>query len=166
MTRQQFALDHLVRVRQYALHLIDSIPTSEWFQMPSAGTTHVAWQVGHLAVAEYSLALERQRGKRSEDAALISTDFLEAFKRLSVPVAEPGKYPSAAEIRRVLDTVHQQALTELPALPDVVLDEVLGRSHPICRTKYDALVWCGQHEMIHVGQIGLLRRLLGHAPKW
>jgi hypothetical protein len=30
------------------------------------------------------------------------------------------------------------------------------------KTKYEAIRFCAQHEMIHVGQIALLRRLLGY----
>jgi uncharacterized damage-inducible protein DinB len=39
-------------------------------------------------------------------------------------------------------------------------------SHALVRTKYQALAWCAQHEVVHAGQIGLLRRLLGHPPVW
>ena len=37
---------------------------------------------------------------------------------------------------------------------------------PKVKTKIDTLRWCGDHELIHAGQIGLLRRLLGHKPVW
>ena len=30
------------------------------------------------------------------------------------------------------------------------------------KTKLEAITWCAQHEMIHVGQIGLLRHLFVH----
>jgi uncharacterized damage-inducible protein DinB len=34
------------------------------------------------------------------------------------------------------------------------------------RTKLEALFWCSQHELIHAGQIALLRRLIGKEPQW
>ena len=33
-------------------------------------------------------------------------------------------------------------------------------------TKLRALLWCARHEMLHAGQIGLLRRHLGYPPMW
>ena len=36
----------------------------------------------------------------------------------------------------------------------------------MAQTKLDSLFWCAHHEMLHAGQIGLVRRLLGQAPLW
>ncbi len=33
-------------------------------------------------------------------------------------------------------------------------------------TKLRALLWCAHHEMLHAGQMGLLRRHLGYPPMW
>ena len=40
------------------------------------------------------------------------------------------------------------------------------KPHGLFNRKIDGLYWCVRHEMVHAGQIGLLRRLLGHAPQW
>lgn len=37
---------------------------------------------------------------------------------------------------------------------------------PLAKTKMESLLWCAHHEMLHAGQIGLLRRQLGYAPLW
>jgi uncharacterized damage-inducible protein DinB len=66
----------------------------------------------------------------------------------------------------VFDRVHRQVLRELPGLPEADLDSPPFRPHPLARTKRECLFWCAQHEMVHAGQIGLLRRLLGHPPLW
>ncbi len=60
------AIDQLAQVRPYTLQLLDSVNDSEWFRMPEGGVTHIAWQAGHLAFAEYRLALERIRGAARE----------------------------------------------------------------------------------------------------
>jgi uncharacterized damage-inducible protein DinB len=36
----------------------------------------------------------------------------------------------------------------------------------LAQTKRASLLWCAQHELVHAGQIGLLRRLLGYPPLW
>jgi uncharacterized damage-inducible protein DinB len=166
MSRLRLALGQLKAVRKYTLRLLDGTEPAEWFRQPAEGVTHIAWQVGHLAMAEDRLVRQRFQGRRPEDEALISEAFIALFRRDSVPVADPTKYPSADEIRAVLDRVHRQALQELATLPDEALDEPPLAPHPLFETKLGALLWCAQHEMVHAGQIGLLRRLLGHPSLW
>jgi DinB superfamily len=162
----QLAIDQIVFARDYTVRLLDQTPTAEWFRQPSEGVTHIAWQVGHLAMAEYRLALERIRGPRPQDADLISDDFLCLFGRDSVPDADAAKYPKATDIRAVFDRVHQQTLRELATLDESELDKPVVKLHGLAKTKFRALMWCAQHEGVHAGQIGLLRRLLGHPPMW
>lgn len=166
MSRLALAVAQIVAAREYTCWLLDSIPSAEWFRTPQEGVTHVAWQVGHLAMAEYSLTLRRMRGERHEDERLIGPDFLAAFGRDSRPGLDPDQYPPAPEIRATFDRVHQQALLELEGIDDADLDTPLTQPHRLCRTKIDALWWCSRHEMLHAGQIGLLRRLAGHPPLW
>jgi uncharacterized damage-inducible protein DinB len=64
------------------------------------------------------------------------------------------------------DRVHQQTLAELQGLTESELDKTVLKPHPLVKTKLWALLWCAQHEAVHAGQIGLLRRQLGYAPLW
>lgn len=167
MSRTSDALEQIVFARNYTIGLIDTIPAADWFRMPPAGVTHVAWQVGHLAMAEYRLCLERIRGPRPEDANLLPPIFHQCFGRGSMPPdPDPAKYPPAAEIRAVFDRVHERALAELPGIPDADLDAPITVSHRFCKTKIQCVRWCPMHEMSHAGQIGLLRRLFGADPIW
>jgi hypothetical protein len=159
------AIDQLARVRPYTLRLLDSVDGAEWFRMPAEGVTHIAWQAGHLAFAEYRLGLERIRGTRPGDAELLPESFLRQVGAGSVPEPDPAKNPTPAEIRAVLDRVHQRMLEEARAFADD-WNAPVARPHPMFTTKLGSLLWCAQHEMVHAGQIGLLRRLLGHAPLW
>jgi hypothetical protein len=165
MSRLDLAIEQIVFARNYTIWLLDHTDPAQWFQQP-AGVTHIAWQVGHLALAEYRLALERIRGARPEDAALMSDEFMRCLGRDSVPDADPAKYPSPAEIRAVFDRVHEQTLRELRQLDESELDTPVVKPHRLAKTKLWSLLWCAQHEAVHAGQIGLLRRQLGHAPLW
>lgn len=164
MSRLELAVAQIVAARDYTAWLLDSIPPDNWFRAPSEALTHVAWQVGHLAMSEFRLGLSRIRGDRHEDDRLMSPAFLASFGRESVPNLDPATYPSVEEIRATFDRVHRQLLIELMDIPDAELDEPLIQPHRICRTKIDSLWWCSRHEMLHAGQIGLLRRLAGHPP--
>jgi hypothetical protein len=162
MTRLDLLLDQIRSARAYTTGLLDTIDPADWFRQPAGCVTHVAWQVGHLAFAEYKLALERFRGARPGDARLISGEFLAQFSRGSVPEPEASRYPSPTEIRAVFDRVHRQVFEELKDVSENDLEQPPLIPHPLCPTKHGVLVWCNQHEMLHAGQIGLLRRLLGY----
>ena len=162
MSRLQIAIEQIRFARNYTLRLLDATKEDDWFAMPG-GVTHIAWQVGHMAVSEYRLTFERVLGERPD--ASLSDEFRQPFIRDSVPT-ETTAYPSAGEIRAMFDRVHERALAELPGLDENVLDEPVITPHLFVKTKGEALMWCGQHELVHAGQIGVLRRLLGYPPVW
>ena len=72
--------------------------------------------------------------------------------------------PSRDEIGGVFDSVYAQTMLELPPYSDSMLDERVEMPYAAFATKYGGLLFCSHHEMLHAGQIGLLRRLLGKAP--
>jgi len=143
---------------------LDGLSPAQWFWQPSEGVTHVAWQAGHLAFAEYALCLRRLRGRTEADAELIPDDFIASFQKGSQPQARPADNPSLDEIRRVLDAVHRQTLDELAEFTATELNVPVERPHPVFDTKLGAVEWCSQHELVHAGQIALLRRLMGEKP--
>src|SRR5262249_12071033 len=148
----------------YTVRLLEHVGPDEWFRLPPGAVSTIGWQAGHLAVAQYRLALERIRGRRPGDEALIADSFRQRYGYGSVPDPDPARNSSPEELRAVLDRVHRQVLQELASLPEEELAQPTGRPHPQFDTKQGALFWCARHEMLHAGQIGLLRRLLGHAP--
>lgn len=150
--------------RKYTLSLIDDVPSEDWFACPPGGMSHIGWQVGHLAMAEYGLCLFRIRGRGAEDGDLMSSSFRKKFSRGSTPDLNPQTNPSPAEIRAVFDRVHQRALQELAGYQDTDLAEAIDEPYAVEATKLGGLYFCAAHEMLHAGQIGLLRRLLGKPP--
>jgi hypothetical protein len=147
--------------RSYVLGTLADIEEADWFKMPAGCPTHLAWQVGHLAMAEYGLCLFRQRGRQPEDRELMSNEFRKLFSRGSVPEADTGKYPSVSEIRATLDRIHAQVIKEAAGFTAEQLKEPVEMPYAVEATKLGSLLFCSHHEMIHAGQIGLIRRLLG-----
>ncbi len=164
MTRLQEALEQIDFARQYTLERVNSIPLAEWFIVPPGGVSHVAWQIGHAAMAEYRLCLERLRVRTPADESLIPDDFLKVFGRESLPTAVTGY--TAAQIRAVYDCVHARVMEELLAYPDADLDLPPLKPHPLFATRIAGLRYAPLHEMIHCGQLAMIRRMLGHAPIW
>lgn len=164
MSRLQLAVEQIIFARNYTIGLLDQTPAEEWFRQPPGGVSRVAWQAGHMAFSEYRLALWRIRGERPGDAALVSPDFKRLFGADSVP--RVGSTSPPADLRAVLDRVHDQVLKELPGPDEAELDQPVPHPHPFATTKLRALLWCAHHEMLHAGQIGLLRRHRGYPPMW
>lgn len=164
MTRLEVAIEQIVLSRAYTIGLLDQTPDSEWFRQPPGGVSHVGWQVGHLAAAEYRMVLWRIRGAQPQDDELISEAHRTLFGYNSVPDPDPARYPSPAALRAVFDRVHDQVLREIRSLDEAELDQPVVHPHPVASTKLQALLWCARHEMLHAGQIGLLRRQLGYPP--
>ena len=77
---------------------------------------------------------------------------------------DPAKNPPLTEIRQTFEAVHQQVLKELPTFSVASLDEPCDLPYAGYPTKFGALLLASHHELLHAGQIGLLRRLLGKAP--
>jgi hypothetical protein len=161
-------LEQIRFARFYTLRLLDRTPEDYWFRVPTGGVTFVGWQVGHLAMAGYRLALERVRGRRPGDEELLPDEVLTLFGRDSVPVPHPetGRRFTAAELRSAYERVHARIQGELPGVAEADLDLPPEKPHMICTTRRACVLWCAQHELVHAGQIGLLRRQLGHAPVW
>ena len=159
--------DSLIFARQYTIAILDTIPRSDWFVMPAGCPSHIAWQVGHLAFAEAGLIIGRVCGRLADVERVRPAAFVQLFGRTSSPEPDPAKNPSASELRAVLDRVHEATLAALREVPDCELDTIAaGPPHRLCRTKLEFLHWTGDHEMLHAGQIGLIRRMLGAAPVW
>src|SRR5262245_29997409 len=156
----QLAIQQIEFARSYTLGILGEIDEADWFTMPAGCPTHVAWQVGHLAMAAYGLCLFRQRGRQEADLELMSSGFRKLFSRGSVAVADAGQYPPSAEIRATLDRVHVQVLKEVPSLTPEQLKEPVEPPFAVEATKLGCLLFCSHHEMLHAGQMGLMRRLL------
>lgn len=160
-SRLDLVCQQIAFARKYTLSLLADIPDAEWFWQPQPGGTHIAWQVGHLAMAQYGLCLFRMRGRHEEDVRLMPSAFRKKYSKGSVPDPDPAAQPTPAEIRTVFERVYQQAMDELPCFGPELLDQPVEEPYAVYPTRLGSLYFCPLHEMMHAGQIGLLRRLMG-----
>ncbi|MEN1678846.1 MAG: DinB family protein [Planctomycetota bacterium] len=164
--RIEHATQRMKLARSFTHHCLEDLAPEQWFWQPADGMNHIAWHVGHLAFAQYFLCLKRIRDRIEADEPLISTKFLKRYKRGSSPDPMPENNETIAELRRVVDGVFDEAMRELAKWTDEELDVPSSPPHPVFDTKLGAIEWCPQHEMMHAGQMTLLRRLMGRGPKW
>ena len=163
-SQSQQALGQIESARQYMLSLVEDFEPDQWFQMPNGMETHLAWQIGHLAVAEYGLALFRRRGRLPEDREIMPGVFRKQFSRGTLPDPDPSNHPSGEELLAIMARIHNQVKSELASCKDADLTDEVDLPYAGEPTKLGALWFCAHHEMLHAGQIGLLRRALGKNP--
>src|SRR4051812_40591470 len=96
-SRLEAALERIRGSRAFAQQFLTDLTPAEWYWSPPQVTTHVAWQVGHLAVTQYNLCLRRVRGRTPGDESLVSEAFIDMFKIGSKPVAGPAEEPPPDE---------------------------------------------------------------------
>lgn len=162
--RLEIAWRRIEFARKYTLKLLEDLSDDDWFWTPDQYPTHIAWQVGHLAMAQYGLTLFRQRGRADVDSDLMSGKFRKLFMKGSEPKPDRLAYPEPTEIRQVLDRVHQQMRNEIGGFDGPELDEPVDAPHAAFATRYGSILFAGDHEMLHAGQMGMLRRLMGKPP--
>lgn len=150
----------LTAMRTYTNMVLADIRDDDWYRFPEHGFTNIAWQVGHMTVAEYGLALKAVRGPCESDSQIILQEILDSFGRGTQPTEEP--LVAVADLRNSFEAVHAQVLQEVPSFSEDLLDQEVAFEHPLFETKRNALLWCAHHEMTHAGQIALLRRMLGY----
>jgi len=148
---------------RYTQSLLEGLTEADWLWQPDPTVTCIAWQVGHIAMAQYGLTMIRIRGKEPEDEAFMPSAFFKAFKKGSVPADSVATFTPSA-IRAVHESVYARTLEELLRYSDDDLDVKLPEPHAVFDTKMGSLYFCSAHEMLHAGQIGLLRRLMGRLP--
>jgi hypothetical protein len=160
------ALERIIAARKYTLGLLEDLAPDDWFRTPTPAITHIAWQVGHLAVAEYRMGCAFLRESKPTDDDWFPQDYRRMFGRDSVPIPDANQYPSPEQILTTLSNVHEHVLAEQHMYNEADLDAPVVMPHRIARTKREALFWCSLHEGVHAGQIALLRRLFGRPPQW
>lgn len=155
------ALQQMEFARNYTLELLQHVSHDRWFEIPAGLPTNIAWQVGHLAVSQYGLLQFRIRGRRTEDLELISGPFRKAYSRQTTPSSDADSQLSPEELLQRLQRVHETSLTEIADVTADILLEPVEMPYAAYPVKLGAVLFCPLHEMIHAGQIGLLRRALG-----
>jgi uncharacterized damage-inducible protein DinB len=123
----------------------------EALQQPVGGGNCVNWVVGHiLASREPILKLVKQQ-------RVVTEEFENRYKRGSQPVTGAAEdTASLASMKKDLKLSEQRIQEGLAALTAHDLNEQMGE-----KTRAEELAFLQFHEAYHVGQVGMLRRMVG-----
>jgi len=161
---RDMAVGQMKFARDYTLNMLDNIPADLWNVIPAGTPSCISWQVGHLAVAEYGLMLFRQRGRAEGDIELMPGWLRKNFGKGTQPTTALAVTPPREELLAILDAIHQRSMLDVAGYTAASLAEPADMPFAVYPMKLGALMFAPLHESIHIGQIGMIRRLLGLAP--
>lgn len=162
LLHRDMALGQMKFARTYLLGLIENVPDSLWHEIPAGSPSHLAWQIGHLAVAQYGLMLFRQRGRAEGDMELMPGWLRKKYGRGTKATLE--NIESKEMLLNSLSQIHERSMFEVATASASQLAETIDMPYAVYPNKLGALLFCPLHESIHIGQIGVLRRMLGLDP--
>ena len=155
-------LDQMDATRRYTHLVLDHVPGERWYDMPADVGSHVAWQVGHITWAQAKLLVSGVCGRERCD--VLPEAYGGWFGKGTSPAAREPAHPTPEALRTTLDAVQACAAEALAGLDDAVLDEPATHATGLIHDKWGLAMWSVRHEMLHIGQVGLIRRALGMEP--
>lgn len=115
---------------------------------------HVKWLAGHL--------LATRMGMHSIGGFEKDTSFDEFFSH-GKPISNDLKYPSIEVIKEKWNVISPKISTGLDQLPESALEADAPFQLPVADPSFRGyLAFLIHHEAYHIGQIGILRKYLGH----
>ncbi len=170
MERIDFILEQSELTRNTTLKLLREIPGEEWYKNQKGIGSSIAWQVGHLVISEFYHAIAVVTGFNKKVAEHIPLRKYSEQFTIGTKVSDDWEFkPTPSEFLKDLDFVHNVAIEDMKTLSEYDLNSKLEPTkfpHPTAEIKHEALSWNYMHEMYHCGQIGILKRELGHPTNW
>ena len=133
---------------------LEGLTDDEMWQAGPGGGNPIAWLLGHIT--ESRIGLLAALGRPTE------TGWGRVFSRGSVRGA-PTSYPSRAAIEASWHATHGRMREAFDAVTDGQLAAPPTIELPGAKTLADQAAFFAFHESYHVGQIGYVRKFLGHS---
>lgn len=133
---------------------VDGLTKEELWQRPTDKNNPMLWILGHVVQT------------RARILQLLDEPFDTGWGNLfgrGAPLKEQAPYPPLKEITRILNEVNRLLYAKFESLDDAQLARAAqGLELPRAKTLADQLAFFGLHESYHVGQMGYVRKALGH----
>jgi len=154
-------VNQLKLIRQKSEQILDAFHTpQQWTYQVHPQANHALWFVGHVGTMDNHLVgmVDPLRVEQREGYA-------ERFDIGSRPSANPADYPAVEEVLDFWRKRRSVLIDLLEGLDEQTLARpAAGDTPPIISdiaSVFETAVW---HEALHLGQVSVARRALGHAP--
>jgi uncharacterized damage-inducible protein DinB len=134
---------------------LDGLSDEDMWRQASGSGNPIGWILGHIT--------ETRAGMLSEMGRPFDCGWSRAFQRGSALQDRTG-YPERAAIETAWKSTHAAMRDAFASVSDDRLrSPVSRRPVPGVENLIDLIAFLGFHESYHVGQIGFIRKQLGHA---
>ena len=142
--------------------LLDDIPAEKWCYQPFPGANHALWTVGHLAVVN-----RRVTGLLTGQPPAGDERFGALFGKGTSPQPDVAAYPAPAEVLAEAAAARAGWLDAIRSAPDARLaDATPEMVRPFAPTYGTLVAAIAGHTQFHAGQLAMIRKALGLAPKF
>ncbi len=161
-TLLETGLGALAFSRHVTLGLFEDVPDGKVCHQPFAGANHVLWILGHLACTdEYFL---NNVGGRPYNRF---EKWEKLFFMKSKPTPNRTDYPPVAEVKEALDKNRQELIGWFKSMSDAELVKPIeGDMSQFAANRAVLMSTIAWHEGLHAGQMSVVRKSLGIAPKF
>jgi uncharacterized damage-inducible protein DinB len=152
----------LERARETSEKMLASFKTpKDWTHQVHPSANHAMWFAGHMASADNFFV-----GILAPDKAItMPPGWKEMFGMGSKPSPNPNDYPPPEEVLRVMRDRRKAVLEAFDSVSEGDLSKPLPKGAPDffkdTGSLFELMVW---HEGLHMGQVSIARRALGHGP--
>jgi len=155
-------LDTLQFARRTTLMLLENFPADKLVYQPIPGGNHAAWIAGHIAYADdYFMHTLGVRERRLPESWHKSCGYQ------SKPVGDAGAYPPLTELIDQLGALREELIKWLGTFSPEEIAEPLPTDWKDFAPNYAAFIGAAAcHESMHAGQLTVIRKSLGLAPKF
>ena len=130
------------------------IPPEQWLIQPWQDSNHLLWVVAHAAVTR-AVGIRLLGGEWS---APWQSLFTRGQKRV-----DNRQYPSVGEVQQAWNEISRRLLSALPTASPELMGKPVEKGKPsIDGTAGGMLGFLCLHESYHLGQMGFIRKWLGH----
>lgn len=124
---------------------------------PAPTANHIAWQLGHMIAAEVNLFLSSIPGA---NLPTLPPGFAEQHSKEQSTLEPSTGFGKKEEYLALFQTVHQEVHSALEKISEADLDKDSGWG-AFAPTVGDLFLTVANHEMMHIGQFTVVRRMLG-----
>ncbi len=134
---------------------------AELLVRPVPGANHIAWQLGHLIVAEHMLIESVYPGSMPK----LPEGFAEKYSKETATSDDPKAFLPKAEYLKIVKEQRDGTLKALEKVSDADLDKPAPEKfRQFVPTVGAMFALQGSHYLMHAGQWAVTRRKLGRKP--
>ena len=161
ITTLEAGLAALAQSRRVSQMMFEDIPDGKWLHQPCKDGNHALWIMGHIANCDECFMAEL--GDRPKDNF---KKWEGMFFMKSTPTTDAKAYPPLAEVKAAYGASREALVSWFKSMSPAQLESPLPEGWGDFAKTYAALMQSiAWHEGLHTGQLTVVRKSLGLAPK-